>query len=434
MRDGCTLWPASRAVVGRKRRDGYRWRRDPRCRVTARSPPCEVVRLLPETDDFLHPQGYLEFVNQSHLADRIARWTNRFVARLPAIPTRVTDIALAGGLMLLPINLGVTGTPLRDTLLLVAAAATVAVRRKWPLAVLAATLVPYVAIPDTGPAQPALFVALYTVATLRSQRTTILATAVAAIASVIAVAIHGGDWGLMLTRIVEVALASIVGLAVAERRRQRELETTMLAQIAAADERMRIARELHDVVAHHLSVMVVQGNLAAETVKPDQPAFAPTRAIVTEGREALADMRRILGVLHAQDESEGRAPQPGLAAVDELLERVRAAGLQVTLTTEGEAPSVPSGLDLAAYRIIQEALTNTLRHAQASEARVSVKYSPQSIGPEVADNGIGPSNNGSTSAGHGLTGMRERAALYGGTFSAGPNPGRGYRVRAELPV
>ena len=406
-------------------------------RVTARSPPCEVVRPLPETDDFLHLQGYLELVNQSQLADRITRWTNRFVSRLPAIPTRVTDIALAGGLMMLPINLGVTGTPrpsLRDTLLLVAAAATVAVRRKWPLAALAATLVPYVAIPNTSPAQPALFVALYTVATLRSQRTTTLTTAVAAIASVIAVATHGGDWGLMLTRIVEVALASIVGLAIAERRRQRELETTMLAQIAAGDERMRIARELHDVVAHHLSVMVVQGNLAAETVKPDQPAFAPTRAIVTEGREALADMRRVLGVLRSHDQAEEHAPQPGLAAVGALLDRIRAAGLNVTLTTEGDPPTISSGLDLTAYRIIQEALTNTLRHAQASEARVSVRYSPASIGLEVADNGVGPSNNGSAPRGHGVDGMRERAALFGGELTIGPNPGRGYRVQAELPA
>lgn len=115
---------------------------------------------------------------------------------------------------------------------------------------------------------------------------------------------------------------------------------------------------LHDVVAHHLSVMVVQANLAAETVSDDQPAFAPTRAIVSEGREALGDMRRVLGVLHTQDGSEQHAPQPGLAAVAEPIERVRGAGLKVRLTTEGDPPSLPSGLELTAYRIIQEALTN----------------------------------------------------------------------------
>ena len=208
----------------------------------------------------------------------------------------------------------------------------------------------------------------------------------------------------------------------------------MQAQIAATDERMRIARELHDVVAHHVSVMVVQANLAAETVKPDQAAFAPTRAIVSEGREALGDMRRVLGVLHTDDGSDEHAPQPGLAAVDELVDRVRSAGLKVTLSTEGDPPSIPSGLDLTAYRIIQEALTNTLRHAQAAEARVSIRYSPESIGLEVADNGIGPSKNGSTRSGHGLDGMRERAELFGGKLTTEPNPGRGYRVRAELPV
>lgn len=114
--------------------------------------------------------------------------------------------------------------------------------------------------------------------------------------------------------------------------------------------------------------------------------------------------------------------------------RVRSAGLKVTLSTEGDPPAILSGLELTAYRIIQEALTNTLRHAQASEARVSIRYSPQSIGLEVADNGIGPSKNGSTDTGHGLKGMRERAELFGGKLTAGPNPGRGYLVRAELPV
>ena len=139
-------------------------------------------------------------------------------------------------------------------------------------------------------------------------------------------------------------------------------------------------------------------------------------------------------MLRTRDDPEDHAPQPGLAALKELLDRVRAAGLDVRLSTEGEPPSIPAGLGLTAYRIVQEALTNTLRHAHASEAQISIKYSPRSIALEVADNGVGPSENGSISAGHGLDGMRERAALFGGTLTAGPNPGRGYRVRAELPV
>lgn len=302
------------------------------------------------------------------------------------------------------------------------------------MAVLLAALVPYAVTEYTGTGQPAVLVALYTVASLRSERTAILATALAGATSIVTVSVHGDSWDLALARTLEVVFAALLGLVIAEARSRRAREAAMLAQIAAADERMRIARELHDVVAHHLSVMVVQANLAAETVEPGQPAFAPTHAIVGEGREALADMRRVLGVLHAQEGSAQHAPQPGLAAVGDLLERVRAAGLTVTLTSEGEPPSISSGLDLTAYRIIQEALTNTLRHAQASEARVSIKYCPQSIGLEVADNGIGPSNNGSGPPGHGLDGMRERAVLFGGKLTTGPNPGRGYRVQAELPV
>jgi signal transduction histidine kinase len=339
--------------------------------------------------------------------------------------------------VLLAINLAATGShpePLGDTLLLIAGAGAVSVRRRWPLAVLAATLVPYVVTRHTGTGQAPVLVALYTVASLHSQRTAIIAAGLAAIASVAAVAAHGDSATLALARVVAVLLAAVAGLVIAERRRQREREGTMRAQIAAADERVRIARELHDVVAHHLSVIVVQANLAAETIKPDDPGFAPTQSIIAAGREALADTRRVLGVLRTHDEPDERAPQPGLAALDELLERVRTTGLEVNLTSEGDATTLATGLDLCAYRIIQEALTNTLRHAHASEARVTVKYSPHSLALQIADNGIGRSENGPVILGHGLTGMRERAALFGGTLTAGPNPGRGYLVRAELPL
>jgi signal transduction histidine kinase len=375
-------------------------------------------------------------VTQSQPAGRIAasKRTSALASRILAIPQSVTDIALAGVLVLWTATESADAEPLGATLLLVAGAMAVAVRRRWPVAVFLVTLVPYVVTRYTGTGQPAVLVALYTVASVRSQRTAILATVLAAISTVVAVAVHGDSGSLAVGRVLEVVFAALLGLVVAERRRQRVREREMLADIAAADERVRIARELHDVVAHHLSVIVVQANLAAETVKPDHPAFAPIHAVVAAGREALADMRRVLGVLRTQDESDGRAPQPGLAGLDELLERVRATGLDVKLTTEGDPPSIPSGLDLTAYRIVQEALTNTLRHAQASEARVSIKYSPQSIALEVSDNGVGPSANGSTTAGHGLDGMRERAALFGGILTAGPNPGRGYRVLAELPL
>jgi signal transduction histidine kinase len=366
---------------------------------------------------------------------RVVPQQTKVAPRLEAIPPRVIDIALAAFLVWWTAENSINdGEALWATLLLSAAALALVVRRRWPVAVLAVALIPYAITEYTGTGQPAVLVALYTVASLRSERTAVLATAVAVTTSVVTVSVHGDRWDLALARTLEVVFAAILGLVIAEGRARRARETAMLAQIAAADERMRIARELHDVVAQHLSVMVVQANVAAEMVRPDQPAFAPAHAIVSEGREALGDMRRVLGVLHTQDGSDGHAPQPGLAGVGELIERVRGTGLKVTLSTEGDPPSIPSGLDLTAYRTIQEALTNTLRHARASEARVSIKYLPEPIGLEIADNGIGPSQNGSMGAGHGLDGMRERAELFGGNLTTEPNPGRGYLVRAELPV
>lgn len=388
-------------------------------------------------DDFSGVQGYRGRVKRSQPASQIAAAprTNMLASRLRAVPPRAIDTALAAFLVWWTTeNSTNDGEPLWATLLLAGAALALVVRRRWPLAVLVAALVAYAVTQYTGTGQPAVLVALYTVASLRSERTAVLATTLAVTTSIVTVSVHGDSWDLALARTLEVLFAAVLGLVIAEGRCQRARETAMLAQIAAVDERARIARELHDVVAHHLSVMVVQANLAAQSVTDDQPAFGPTHAIVSEGREALADMRRVLGVLRSPDESEQHAPQPGLAAVDELVERVRGAGLKVTLSTEGDPPSISSGLDLTAYRIIQEALTNTLRHAQASEAQVSIRYSPESIGLEVADNGIGPSRNGSTAAGHGLDGMQERAALFGGRITTGANPGRGYRVRAELPV
>jgi signal transduction histidine kinase len=382
-------------------------------------------------------QGYREPVKPARPASHavVPEQTRSLASRLAAIPPQVLDVALAAFLVWWTIeNSTSDGEPLWATLLLAAAASALVVRRRWPLAVLLFALIPYAITQYTGTGQPAVLVALYTVASLRSERTAILATAFAVTTSIVTVSVHGDNWDLALARTLEVLFAAVLGLVIAEGRARRAREAAMLAQIAAADERMRIARELHDVVAHHLSVMVVQANLAAETVEPDQPAFAPTHAIVGEGRDALADMRRVLGVLRTHDGSDEHAPQPGLAAVKDLLERVRAAGLQVTMTTEGDPRSIPSGLDLTAYRIIQEALTNTLRHAHASEAQVSIKYSSQLVALEVADNGVGPGGNSARTVGHGLDGMGERVALFGGKLTTGPNPGRGYRVRAELPV
>jgi signal transduction histidine kinase len=209
-------------------------------------------------------------------------------------------------------------------------------------------------------------------------------------------------------------------------RLEREQEES--ARRAAAEEQARIARELHDVLAHNVSVMVVQA-AAADDVFESQPdrAREALRAIERTGRAALTELRRLLGAVRTTE----FAPQPGLAGLDVLVEGVRAAGLPVTLEVEGELDDLPTGLDLSAYRIVQEALTNAIKHADASLAEVRVWRTPEGVELEVVDDGAGPVGNG---RGQGLIGMRERASLLGGEVEAGPKPGGGFRVKATLPL
>jgi signal transduction histidine kinase len=210
---------------------------------------------------------------------------------------------------------------------------------------------------------------------------------------------------------------------------------------AVAGERRRVAREMHDIVAHSISVMVVQAGGARRILERDPRRAAEAAARIEQtGRDALAEMRRLLGVLRPEERRSEREPQPGMAGVGALVERARGAGLPVALRVEGERPELPQGLDLAAYRIVQEALTNALRHAGGAPAEVLVRYGPDAIELEVADRGPGPRLPPATGArdpgpaGHGLVGMRERAQLYGGELHAGPRPGGGFAVRARLPV
>jgi signal transduction histidine kinase len=217
------------------------------------------------------------------------------------------------------------------------------------------------------------------------------------------------------------------------RRRRVVRDRELAARDAVAAERAAIARELHDVVAHHMSVMVVQAG-AARAVGDFDPAAASDalRQIESSGRTGLAEMRRLLGILKAEDDGDGRTPQPGLADLGELLDAMRATGLAVEAVVEGSSRSLPPGVDLSAYRIVQEALTNALRHAGGASARVLVRYEPNALELEIADDGPGPPD-GAPTRGHGLIGMRERAQLFGGAFEAGPRPGGGFLVRARLP-
>ncbi len=212
---------------------------------------------------------------------------------------------------------------------------------------------------------------------------------------------------------------------------EAEVAAAEQAMAAVVEERTRIARELHDIVAHAVSMMVVQAG-AAEQVVDDDPDFTRRAlgTIRTTGTSALSEMRRVVAMLRTTDEPGALEPQPGLDAVPALMDDVRSAGLSARLDVVGDPRDLPAGVDLAAYRIVQEALTNVRRHASASAVEVSLTYGPDDVRIEVTDDGVGAAD---PAGGHGLVGMRERAALYGGTVEAASVNGTGFAVRAVLP-
>ncbi len=218
-----------------------------------------------------------------------------------------------------------------------------------------------------------------------------------------------------------------------ERAARAEREREQRAQVAVADERARIARELHDVVGHSVSVMTVQASAVRRLLRPEQRREREALLVVERtGREALAEMRRMVGVLRRPEEAPALAPQPSLEHLDRLVESAREAGLPVDLRVKGEAVQLPAGVDLTAYRLVQEGLTNALKHAEATRAEVLVNYGDGQIEVVVSDDGRGAG--GGDGSGHGLVGMRERVSVYGGELDAGPRPEGGYRLRARLPV
>ena len=213
-----------------------------------------------------------------------------------------------------------------------------------------------------------------------------------------------------------------------------ETEASERARASVAEERARIARELHDIVAHSVGVMVVQAGAAEQVVEEDpEYARAALGTIRSTGSSALAEMRRLVSVLREPESETDLTPQPGLQSLPELVDRARGTGLEVDLTVEGGDRALPAGLDLAAYRIIQEALTNIRRHSRATRARVRLALAPDEVRIEVDDPGPARQREDGQGTGHGLIGMRERAALYGGRLEAGPR-GAGFGVRAILPL
>lgn len=223
-----------------------------------------------------------------------------------------------------------------------------------------------------------------------------------------------------------------------ERAARLEREQDELASKAIAQERARIARELHDVVGHCVSVMTLQASAVRRVLTAGQSQEREALLAVEKvGREALSEMRRLVGILRESEATPELAPPPSLRDLDALVEHTRAAGLAVDLNVEGGPRDLPTSIDLTAYRIVQEGLTNAIRHAHASNAQVHIAYRAGSLDIEVADDGIGLSGSAENSghrAGHGLLGMSERVEVFGGQLEAGPSAKGGYRLRARLPV
>jgi signal transduction histidine kinase len=219
-----------------------------------------------------------------------------------------------------------------------------------------------------------------------------------------------------------------------DKARRLERERDQQAQIGAAAERARIARELHDVVAHHVSVMVVQAEGASYALDTSPETTRRALGTIAEtGRSALAEMRRLIGVLRSEGNTADRAPQPGVDQLEDLLEQVRATGIAVDFKVEGVPVPLPQGMALAAYRIVQESLTNTRKHGGPRvSAQVSLHYGEDELRMLVRDDGRGASAL-TDGKGNGLTGMRERVAMYGGALQAGPRLEGGYQVEAVLP-
>lgn len=341
-------------------------------------------------------------------------------------------------------------------------------RRRAPFVVLVVASVPVLVIIGLGYTSAVigagLFLAAYTVAAWSGRRRTLLAGSYVAllVVAVVVVIPRTMTFGETATNVALFAGAVGLGhsthvrrqnvLLLRERAELAERARHQEALRAVSDERLRIAQELHDVIGHSLGVIALQAGVGAHVIDQDPAeARASLLAIATTSRSALAEVRQILGALRDDDAPEGYLPQPGLRALDPLAEELARVGLHVDVHVEGERDGIPAALDLTAYRLVQEALTNVLKHAGAARAEVSVRYTPDAVELEIRDDGRGAPPSGdprgndshssdshssapdSRAAPRGHVGMRERVAVWGGTLTAGPRPGGGYVVIARLP-
>ena len=346
---------------------------------------------------------------------------------------------LVGGLSL--IGVALRHQPVAINVLLVAVAAIALWwRRRYPAAVLAivfiATSVVGVAVNRGGDAtSPALAFAVYAVSVYGGERKrfSVAVAAIVVIATAVIWLIAGNVIAARL--LIPVGAISLVAWVIGDYiRSRRRFFAELVArhnqerQQAAEDERLRIARELHDVVAHNVSAMAIQAGAARVTGTSSEEAL---ESIERGARDTLAELNKLLGVLR-KSSGAPLAPQPTLAEVDNLLRPARDAGLQATLKVTGDQRPLPTAVELSAYRIVQEAITNVLKHAAASRVEVAIDYRPDAILLTIGDNGGGaPSSDG---GGHGLIGMRERAELVGGDLTTGSSALGGFTVRATLPV
>ena len=358
-----------------------------------------------------------------------------------------SGIALAVAVFLLCVPEVITDDHHRLAVLVFAAALSLPLiwRRRYPsqvFALLSAIAFVQWIVHVNVNADVALLIALYTVAANASRLKAAAAAAVLELGAILAAVSDGGFREFIGLSALSVA-AGVLGTSVRHRRAllasledrasRLELERDQQGLIAAAAERARIAREMHDIVAHNLTVMIAlaDGAVFAAERTPERATSAMETVSVT-GRQALAEMRRLLGVLRDDDHSSTLVPQPGVPQIDQLVEQVRAAGLPVTLEVAGDGRALPAGAQLTVFRLVQESLTNCLKHAGASAvARVRLRYGADGVDVEVTDNGPG-SARPAESGGRGLDGMRERAAVYAGTVEAGPRAGGGWAVRARL--
>jgi len=347
------------------------------------------------------------------------------------------------------------GAPVGVVALALAGTLCVAWRRRAPEAVLAGTSIMFIVCTASGYLTPPLpfapLVGIYTVALCREPSISIKAGGAAAV-GVIAGSIFGPnglnddsllDYPLSLVAALTIGYGVRVGRARAallERQSaQLACEQAALTQLAVEQERARIARELHDIVAHHVSVIVAQAS-AARVVFDARPQQAQQAlgSIAVVGREAMTEMRRLLGLLHPHGAQVDRVPVPGLDRLPTLIAQIEQAGLPVQMVIAGERRRLPAGVELSAYRIVQEALTNSLKHAGPTEAHVLLGYHDEFL--ELCISDTGHHSDGSApkqecrTEGRGLVGMQQRAALLGGQVAAGPAPDRGFVVTARLPV